>query len=148
MEKCCDTCVWGSTAGKYGLAWQPENVQPPNVQSWHSSGFSFGLPQKRSKRSRALSSTSVATLRLASGELMSDSNDGSSRQRSVDPATGLSAAVGCEEGGGGCETVIGSEIAIDVGLTDEATDDFERGKSSSSSSDSLIELGSSLVSEM
>ncbi|XP_040174265.1 uncharacterized protein LOC120906539 [Anopheles arabiensis] len=33
MEKCCDTCVCGSTAGKYGLAWQPENVQPPNVQS-------------------------------------------------------------------------------------------------------------------
>ena len=33
MEKCCDTCVCGSTVGKYGLAWQPENVQPPNVQS-------------------------------------------------------------------------------------------------------------------
>uniref|UniRef100_A0A182J7R4 Uncharacterized protein n=1 Tax=Anopheles atroparvus TaxID=41427 RepID=A0A182J7R4_ANOAO len=60
--------------------------------------------------------------------------------------TFTSAAGADGSNGGGCETVIGSEMAIEVGLTDEATDDFERGKSSSSSSDSLIELGSSFVS--
>uniref|UniRef100_A0A8W7PKT4 Uncharacterized protein n=1 Tax=Anopheles coluzzii TaxID=1518534 RepID=A0A8W7PKT4_ANOCL len=142
MEKCCDTCVCGSTAGKYSLAWQPENVQPPNVQSRRvlqqrtvSDRFSWRLTRTGS----GADAVAVPTV----GCVPPDPAGPSSLASSL-----TSAAVGCEEGGGGCETVIGSEIAIDVGLTDEATDDFERGKSSSSSSDSLIELGSSLVSEM
>lgn len=48
-------------------------------------------PQKRSKRSRAFSKTSDAIVRLpADGELISGSKVGSSKQRNVDPGTGLS----------------------------------------------------------
>lgn len=127
-----------------------------------------GLPQKRSNRSRALSSTSEATFRDPTGELMSVSKAGSSRQRSVDPGTGLSNRTGsgllCAGAGAevasttasvvmGCGTaaVVGATASAgtttDIGwFTDEAIDDLDFGRSSSSSSDSLIESGSSLVS--
>jgi len=49
-------------------------------------------PQKRSKRLRAFSNTSDVdvVVRLPDGELTSGSNIGSSKQRNVDPGTGLS----------------------------------------------------------
>uniref|UniRef100_A0A8D8K3V5 (northern house mosquito) hypothetical protein n=1 Tax=Culex pipiens TaxID=7175 RepID=A0A8D8K3V5_CULPI len=101
------------------------------------------------------------------------SNVGSSRQRRVDPGTGLSkrgtsgagvlcagsavvgalvvvvsAAVGAADAvvveAGPTADVAG--MATDTGLADEVTEDFDFSKSSSSSSsDSLMESGSSLL---
>lgn len=128
-----------------------------------------GLPQKRSKRSRALSSTSEVTFRDPTGELMSVSKAGSSRQRSVDPGTGLSNRTGsgllCAGAGAEVTSTTASVVmdcgtaSVEVGatdstgtttdigwFTDEAIDDLDFSKSSSSSSDSLIESGSNLVS--
>lgn len=63
----------------------------------------MGLPQKRSKRSRAFSNSSVDGLTAfrfeLDGELMSASKTGSSRQRNVDPGTGRS-----KRGASGCDS--------------------------------------------
>lgn len=83
-------------------------------------------PQKRSKRSRAFSKTSDAIVRLvvpADGELISGSNVGSSKQRNVEPGTGLSYRTSAT----GASTSIGTEalgtlmtVAVDCTIESES----------------------------
>ena len=62
----------------------------------------MGLPQKRSKRSRAFSNSSVDGLTgfrfELDGELISASKTGSSRQRNVDPGNGFEYVEDNEDG--------------------------------------------------